>query len=289
MSLFDSPDLDAPLLELAPPPPPPRAAEGRRRVHFSDLKVIRISPLAYRDQERFGVKVTPPMRIGTAVHRLILGGPRPVVWDGKVRRGRQWEDWIGANAFGVPEDEILSAAEWSAASRAVEALEESELAREYLAGTQRETALTWTLGGVPCGTRGVDAWTPGDRWGDLKTTGRDLQSIEWWAKAQCWTEQIAWYGMGLAENGYREWRRPPWLLVVQTVRPFDVAVLHVSPSALADARERCLSWLATLEECRATDRWPGLYPRPITLDGQDAFEVTDPDEDRDDETGEVAA
>ena len=86
-------------------------------LHFSDLKRIALSGVQYLHGVNTPFEATRDMRIGTAVHCIVLG-PRPgakalAVYEGKVRSGKAWDSFELEHA----EDEILLKSEWELAER----------------------------------------------------------------------------------------------------------------------------------------------------------------------------
>lgn len=253
-----------------------------KALHFSDLKLFAESPLHFIDHLAKGTTVTGAMRQGTAVHRLLLGGEMPPVFDGS-RRGKAFEEFARAQTVERIGD-IMTQSELDAATRIVDAVRDNPIVREYIDGAQHEVPLEWEDGGVLCATRGIDI-LHADCHGDLKTA----QTVKpQWLLRECekrlYHAQLAFYARGLEVLGMRHEGRPPFLLCVENVSPFDVVVVHLPPSMMADGH-RCVSkWLEEYRVCRESNCWPGHSSAPIVWEPREVlFDMGDETE----EDGEI--
>jgi hypothetical protein len=229
-------------------------------IHFSSLKRFSQSPRHYRDGLDTPRECTRAMRIGTAVHRLILGGTLPPVYDGK-RQGGDWKAF--ADGAGCPIDEIMTATEMRDAAALAEAAGHHPTVAAYTEGARFEVPLEWTIDGFECSTYGIDILHP-DRHGDLKTVPTCKPGkLERHCEQMMYHAQVAWYDMALDALGYAPRTKPPFLLCVEQKRPHDVVALELTPDTLERGRQMCHAWLNELRVCTDGDVWPGYTLAPI--------------------------
>jgi hypothetical protein len=199
------------------------------------------------------------MRIGTATHRLVLGGPAPIVFDG-TRRGAAWDAKCAASPN---PDEIMNGREYSLAEAMAESVLAHPTAREYLDGAKYEVPLEWEYAGVSCWTRGIDILAS-DRLGDLKTMPSVMpRKAMRHAEDLLYHAQLGWYDLALEILGYPPRTRPAFLLCVETRPPHDVLVLELEPETLDKGRRCCHAWMEQYKTCSATDTWPGYSTAPV--------------------------
>lgn len=259
---------------------PPRNEDGT--VHYSDLKRLSTSGLAYFDGYEHPWQATRAARIGTAVHRIALGGPPVKVYREGTRRGAAWDAFVEKS--GVKPYDILNGAEAAAAEEIATALLCHPTTAKYLKGARHEVPLRWDLAGLPCSTRGIDILFP-HRFGDLKVFGVEPDRLLRHAEKMLWHAQLGFYDMALDALGYPPRTEPPFLLVVQSARPYDVVVLELNEKRLEAGRQCCHAWLSQLRVCEATGVWPGYSTAPIEWGTEDSIELIGDDED---EEGEAA-
>lgn len=227
-------------------------------VRFSTLKAMAKSPAHYRALLASPRTDSAAMRMGRAIHSLVLGGPKVVVYSG-VRRGKAWDEFEAEHL----ECEILNPEEWRTAQDASEAVLSNPLAQPYLDGILEER-LRWQVNGIDCaGTpdvAGADCVT------DLKTT-QDASPLAFGKTAARFHHhaQLSWYMNALAILGRPVSRAA--IIAVESAPPHSVVVYELDALALDEGRRLWLSWMARLEECIATGEWPGYVNtvQPLTL------------------------
>jgi hypothetical protein len=231
---------------------------------FSHLKRLNLSGRQYIHAVNAENDPTPSMLLGTAVHRLVLGGRpghRVIRFDGKARKGRMWEAFRDANA----DAEILTAPEWRHAEQIAEAVIADPLARARLDGASLEVPLAWEEDGIKYSTSGVDI-LGNSALGDLKTASttnpEELQRQAFKLLYHC---QLAFYRRGARANGI-DVSRGLFLLCVETKAPFEVVDLELT-EGLVDLADRTVSlWLEKLKNYRESNQWPGYAQSPIAWD-----------------------
>lgn len=236
-------------------------------IRWSTLRAMAASALHYFTAVK-GIgarKETRPMRLGRAVHCLLLDGRDmfderwvevPAAADD--RRTKAYKIFAAANV----DREILTRAEMRLVVGVAGAIARHRIASRYLVGA-REQTVTWrdSVTGLRCKAR-VDLLTTA-RVLDLKSTGR-LGAREFARTAanlgyHC---QLAHYEMGLRANRWQG-EPEPILLGVETAEPFDVVVYEVPTVAMEAGRREVRRLLDLVAECEKKGEWPGRAPDRI--------------------------
>lgn len=231
-----------------------RAADGC--VHFSDLKKMAISPAHYASACKNRTAETPSMRIGTACHRLTLGGDM-AVWGG-TRKDPGWKKFALDNAGRF----IVTKPEHDIAVQMSSSILSHPTARELLTDARYEVPLDWEFMGIKCSTGGVDFINEGI-YGDLKTTvsaspdrfPRDLYSKFY----HC---QLAFYEEGMKANGI--YVGTPYIIAIENKPPYTCAVYEMSDATMNVARQTVRLWMEKLINCELSGHFPG-YPECAIL------------------------
>jgi hypothetical protein len=238
-----------------------RAAPG---VNWSTLKHMARSPLHYRHAVTAASDPTPAMALGTLAHLAVLEPHRlaeVAVWEGGVRRGKEWDAWNAANA-----GRIQAKPEELATARAIgEAVRAHPVAAALLDRCEVERSIFWVDPdtGIPCKAR-LDACKPGAVI-DLKTA-RDVSPRAFGraASALDYPGQLGHYGAAwAAETGDIA---DLYIIAVESDDPHDVAVYQIDHVATHAGLQRRRRYLDTLAECQRTGRWPGQVPDLYPLD-----------------------
>ena len=226
-----------------------------RPISYSDLRAFSQSARHFQAQLEAPREVTAAMRVGTATHRLVLGGPAPSVYDGT--RTAKWK------AETPDYEEVLNGREYALAEAMATSVLSHPTAREYLDGARYEVPLEWEYAGVRCWTRGIDILHP-TRLGDLKTmaTVAPAKAMRH-AESMLYHAQIGWYDLALDILGYPPRSRPAFLLCVESKPPHDVVVLELEPDTLAKGRQCCHAWLEQYKVARESGAWPGYTVAPV--------------------------
>lgn len=232
------------------------------RLNISRLKRARISPLHYRADVRHETK---PLALGTLAHLLTLEPERAdgqvAVWDGKVRRGKEWDAFQAEHAGCI----IATAAEVEAALTMAEAVRNHPVAASYLQHGMAEATLLWEMGSRKCKGRvdWLDQST--DTIVDLKTAAEiDPRSFGRAVLRYATDLQLAFYADGYtAITG-----RTPRVVViaVESKPPHDVIVYRVPDSVIARGRAEYWRLLDLLTTCEASGQWPGQAADEVELE-----------------------
>lgn len=232
----------------------------------SGLRNFLVSPLYYHWWREHPQPETDAMRTGRATHAAVLEPHRfkseYAVWDGGVRRGKDWDAFrIENESFGrtiITEDQRDKAIAISQAVRA------HPIAGALLAEQGKaELSITWRhpRTGLACKAR--PDWL-GSSLIDLKTT-KDVEPRLFSSQSArlLYHVQLAFYVNALAAVGVEV---PVKLIVVQNVEPFDVAVYDVPSEVIIIGEQLFEGALDRLQSCRATGVWPGIaHDQELTL------------------------
>lgn len=221
-------------------------------VRFTRLKQLAKSPAHYAhacssvDEEPSAAMVR-----GRGVHAVILDTPH-VVWDGGVRRGKEWDAFKAEHS----DRPIMNPTEYAAARAMRASVLRHDLAREVLFrdGMVREQRIEWTRDGIAChGT--PDAYGCGIV-ADLKTTKsadpeRFVRDAKWYG----YHAQLAWYADALARLGVDVTEL--YIVAVEATAPYPVTLVQLDASAWAAGDAQCAVWWGKFWECIKSGSWPG--------------------------------
>jgi hypothetical protein len=243
-------------------------------VRFSSLKRMELSPAHYlgaiADPDAF--EVTPAMRIGLAVHALILGGEMHV-YDGE-RKGNAWKVFEALHLAKTSEflddgnqvPRIITIKELEKAQRIAAAVRRNKLAMGLIEGAATEHLINWNRGGR-AGRSHLDIFEPGMFVAELKVTV-DAHPDRF--ARQCGRmgtlAQLALYReIGNVSNAYT--------IAVEARYPHPVTVQQLTDRALVAGDKSITTWWERLMTCEAANQWPE-YSQSITpLDTLDDFEL----------------
>jgi exodeoxyribonuclease VIII len=230
------------------------------RASKSGLDKIARSPAHYkcRDQK----EPSKAMRIGTALHSLVLEGVAPLVMPefsgkGSVALRDEWKQ-AHAGALVLSEDEALDV-HGMAASIALHPIAGPAFARK---DGRAEVSALWTCPdtGVECKSR-FD-WLLPSAIVDLKTTAD--------ASPDAFARSVASYRYHCQDAFYSQAAASCDLsvdhflfVVVETSAPYAVAIYQLDDEARDIGRRLYLRDLRRLKECRERNEWPG-YPTDIS-------------------------
>ncbi len=243
------------------------------RANFSTLKLFEKSPAHYRHNLTARDEDTDAKQRGRAVAMAVYEPERfrseCVVWDGKTRRGEEWEAFVDRH----PDQEVLTKGMHAAAVAIGGAARACAMAAPYLSGGKGEQTLLWThkvpaLAGLPgyeirCKGR-LDFIANVGAIVDLKNTrnahpegfGREVMSF-------LSHVQAAFYVDGYRAATGRE--LPYVIIAVEPKAPFVCQVFEVPAEILELGREKYRTWLDRLNVCRETSEWPGYAAGPVAL------------------------
>lgn len=245
------------------------------RVNWSTLKLMEKSPAHYRDALTNGNKDSDSKKRGRATHLAVFEpdvyAGQVAVWEGGVRRGKDWDVFCAENRG----KELLTRTEHEESRAIASAVRNHPAAGKLLSGGLSEATLLWThrapefasLPGyqVECKCR-VDFIAKEARAiVDLKTT-RDA-SVSGFGQA-AWRYgyhvQAAWISDAYFAVTKERW---PFILVaVETEEPRAVTVFEVPERILELGRETYRNLLDRRALCLAENKWPGYAEETVELE-----------------------
>lgn len=234
-------------------------------INWSRLKALRVSPLRYRHERMAPPAEAPHLRIGLAMHCLVLEGEeefarRYVCYPGR-RQGGAWEDFRAEHG----DKTILNSPEYLRACGAAASLLAHPAARTYLAAGLKEATITWTDEATGLGCKGrVDHC--GSHLVDIKSTATIIPRQFCAAAARLgYHAQLAFYLDGLRSNGV-DVADGPVLIAVESDEPHDIVVYHLPDDVVEAGRAEYRRLLELLVECQESDTWPGVAPDELELE-----------------------
>jgi hypothetical protein len=227
--------------------------------NYSTIKALAHSPAAYRYLLATPREDSDTLAFGRLVHALVLEpamvDARWVVWDGKVRRGKEWDAFQAEHAG----KEILRAADLDPATAIAAAVYAHPVAAQWLAGFEPELTVVWDDAetGIKCKCR-LDGVGPCIAF-DLKTTGDSSERAmaaamlrySYHAQAAMYLDALAAAGRQVSTYG---------LIAAEKTAPHKIRCYVLSDAAIEVGRTTYRKWLRTLAECRARDEWPAWLP-----------------------------
>ena len=227
-------------------------------VRFSTLKAMDKSPAHY--QHALGRDwSTGYLRKGTAVHAHLLGGADVVVYEGGVRRGKEWADFVAAH----PGATILIPSEARDVVGMRRSLERHETAMRLLEGA-RERTIRWQMNGRDC--QGTPDVVRAESVVELKTA--KTAHPEWFvrdASRLAYHASLAWYQDGLRAAGLED-VNAAFIVAVESAEPWPVTVFELTRDALEVGRAMYRMWWERLMVCEASDHWPAYSEAIVPFD-----------------------
>lgn len=237
-------------------------------VNVTSLKQMLRSPAHFLQATATPRAATDAMVVGTLTHTAVLEPDRLlrdyVQWDGKVRRGAEWEAFCAtAVANGRT---IVRPADMASAIAMQRAVHSHAVAAPLLRHGRPEIAMLWCDRETGIGCKGRVDWLTGGPTMPvivgLKTTAdASLRVFQRQAARLRYHLQWAYY-----HDGYETISgRPARMLeiVVETSPPYDVVVYEITEGTLREGRREYRALLARLRECTETDTWDGQAPTHI--------------------------
>lgn len=231
--------------------------------HYSTLKHILTSPLAYRRACDVPLADRDTFRLGRAAHTAVLEPHRFdvdfVTWTKRTkagnmspRSGGEWEDFCAEHAGKT----ILTPVQVERARAMAAAVHAHPVAAPVLCDpTARvELGMRWVQDGIACKGR-LDLVTA-TRLVELKSCA-DPRPQRFAATAVNfrYLMQLSMYGAGLLATEGIE--REPLIIAVQNVEPFDVVCYSLPPDTRQHGDDELKEALDLRRACTAIGQWPG--------------------------------
>jgi hypothetical protein len=257
-------------------------------VRFSHLKLMALSPAHYLAAT---VKETPAIERGRALHSIILGGQRVTYYEGKVRRGKDYDLFCRENK----DAQVLTRRDFDAVNGMAEAVFANKRAMEVLQG-QHELEVDWQYLGRACQSH-IDCLGPGGEYvTELKSTmSSSPEKFSYQAARMGYFAQVAFYRQAVLEARLGT-PRTVYFVAIEQAPPHVVSVFEATPHALESGDKAVRAWFERLLGCEAANDWPGYVQDIVPLDTpNEGIEITYGDGGGEEEpahdpvTGEVAA
>ena len=212
---------------------------------------------------------------GTALHALVLGGPKVIKYDEKQRRGSYWEEFQKKH----PADaHILTAKEFEKTHRMALNILASNAAKPILRGAH-EAVIDWNWCGRDCQSH-VDILGT-EHIAELKTCeSAEPERFKWQSLRLGYHAQLAFYRMAAYATGKTNRIDVPcYIIAVESKPPYPVTLHKMSEELLYKGEIMCRGWMERLIQCEESGDWPG-YSQAITemTAPQDDPELIYPDE-----------
>lgn len=200
---------------------------------------------------------------GTALHSLVLGGPRVIKYEGGQRRGAKWQEFALANK----DAHILTPKEYEKTHAMALQVHASNAAKPILKGAH-EAVIDWNF----CGR---DIQSHVDILGDshiaeIKTCeSSEPERFKWQSLRYGYHAQLAFYRMADVYNRARvknlNWPspKPCYIVAVESKPPHPVTVHKLSEELLYKGEVMCRAWMERLIQCEESGDWPG-YSQAVT-------------------------
>jgi hypothetical protein len=242
---------------------------GLDRVNWSTLKHMEKSPAHYHHALLNPPKDTDAMKCGRCIHMAVFEPERfaseCVLWDGGVRRGKDWDKFRSK----FDGREILTESEHEDCIAIQRAVRSDGVAAKYVSGGQGEVTALWThkqdpAWSIECKGR-IDFVANTGALVDLKSCrdaspegfGRQLWNLQYHVQAAYYCDGYA------AATG----RRLPYVIVaVEHDAPHVVQVYTIPDAVLELGRETYRELLERLAWCRSESNWPGYATGELELE-----------------------
>lgn len=226
------------------------------RVNWSTLKLLDLSPAHYRQALLEAYEDSDFKKLGRACHISTyepeLFKSRCVVWEGKARRGGDWEDFVDRH----PDDEILTVHQYETSLAVGRAVRACAMAKPYIEGGKGEVTLLWKSGDVDCKSR-LDWVAEIGAIADLKTMNRlggaSPVAFGRTAKNMKYGTQAAFYRR--AYESVTGKLLPYFLIAAETMAPYAVQVYQLTDEQLLQGEHHYEQLLTLYRGCRDRNVW----------------------------------
>lgn len=198
------------------------------------------------------------LRIGTAVHDLVLGGDNCLEFDGPSLTSKAAKQFIAEN----PSYKILSKEEMDTAKKVANTLSKNKAWQHVIKDAETEVSF---VGEWSDGTKAkakADILKKGNRMvADLKTTS-DIHSFQRSIFNFRYDIQAAWYsrlfGFDFPVESFL-------FIAVETAPPYDSRFFVLDEEVIENANEEIDKAIETYRRCIKTEEWPGYEAEIIEV------------------------
>lgn len=255
--------MNAPALQVA-------ADLTQHPVRFSHLKAYGRSAmhgLLARTEEQASNQA---MQRGTAVHAILFGTRQVVPWDGPVRRGKAYDEFVAGN----PDAEVMTQTDYAKAHGMATAVRQSKLAMAALEGEQEKT-IFFDWFGRKCRA------TPDVRGNGYVTELKSSASSD--------PGRFVWHALRMQYNAQLRMQQiacdmdiltaKAFIVAVEQAPPYPVTVFQVQYNALEVGERNLTLWMERLKNCEGSGYWPPYTESIVPLDMPEDFELEYGDKD----------
>lgn len=209
---------------------------------------------------------TYAMERGTAVHAILFKTKRVTGYPGKVRRGKEYEQFVSDNTDAV----ILTNTEYIKAQRMAECVMRHKRAMELLQGESEDTLwFEWMqkrCRATP-DVRGLRHLT------ELKTSATvDPGPFVWHALRMQYHAQMAFQMIGCRETAH-DTIKDCYIVAIEASEPHPITILHLTEKSLQQGDKLCRLWMERLVNSEDSGEWPGYCEADIEMDTPDESEL----------------
>lgn len=206
------------------------------------------------------------MERGTAVHAILFNTRHVVSYPGKVRRGKEYDQFVTDNEGSV----ILTNTEYRKAQRMAECVMRHPRAMELLKGDSEETLWFEWMGKRCRATPDVRAL----RWlTELKTSSTvDPGPFVWHALRMHYHAQMAFQRIGCMETGHNS-IKDCYIVAVEASEPHPITILHLTDKSLQQGDKLCRLWMERLVNSEDSGAFPGYCESDVEFDTPDETEL----------------
>lgn len=242
------------------------------RLNWSRLKILGRSGAHFNHAMLQPFADSDPMRLGRITSLAVFEPDRFVeevaIFEGKVRRGKEWEAFLDQ----FPDSEIVTEAMHAQAQAIARAVRGDRDAMKYLSGGKGEQTVLSTyrvpamndLEGFEVQLKSRLDFIGQDAIADLKTTisaepnafGRTVMNLDYLAQGAFYVDRVK----EVTGRAY-----PYVFVAVEKSAPFVVQVYEVDEEQLELGRQRYRGLLSTFNAYRSQGRWPGYFEGPAKL------------------------
>jgi hypothetical protein len=191
---------------------------------------------------------------GSALHSLVLGGPQVIKYTGKVRRGKDWEEFQKQQPSS---SYILTAKEYEKTHAMAAKVRSCVPAQPFLRG-EHEKEVHWSWLGRECVSH-IDIL--GKNFvAEIKTCeSSHPQRFRWMSLKYGYHAQLAFYKLAAFNAGIFT---GPWesincyVIAVESKAPYPVSAIRMKPELISQGEMMCRSWMERLLVCEESNQWP---------------------------------
>jgi hypothetical protein len=212
---------------------------------------------------------TTCMERGSAVDALVLGTSSVVAYPGKVRRGKEWEQWRSEQdpqALIVTQKGLIVAEAMRASVLA------SPPAMQVLAGKHQQE-IEWEYLGRKCVSHLDVAAFDSSYVTELKSSQTSNPGqFRWKALKMAYHAQLAFYRLAVEyATGIKP--RTAYIVAVESSAPYVVTTMRLTDRVLELGERMVRLWFERLLQCEAANEWPGYAQSIVDLDAPDDVDL----------------